>query len=422
MAYYTRRDRMTTAIKGKLLLDGTGAEPVANPVILVEGDTIVGVGPQGDVPVDPGAEVVDLSDKTILPGLMDAHVHLVGMKSMEDLIELVRTPPPLSALRTTVDARTLLEAGFTAVRTVGGPVSMYLKRAIEEGVVQGPRIMDSGRSFIQTSGGGDPWDMPLECMQVAASLGRGLAETVDGPVECRKGVRRRLREGADLIKILTTGAVFSKENPPTRVGFTQPEIDALVDEAHRLGLKVAAHAHGTEGIRGALLAGVDSIEHGTFLDEECIDLMLAQGTYLVPTFAIFHRMLDSMGEQVPEYAMRQGREVHEAHERNFLKAYRAGVKIGCGTDFVGPPPIEHGPNALELVYLVEVGMAPMDVIVSATLGNADLLGLGGQTGTITAGKWADIIAADANPLEDMQTLLDVPFVMKGGEIVKQVVA
>lgn len=412
---------MRVAIKGKLLLDGTGADPIRNPVILVEGDTIVAAGSADDVAPDPKAQVIDLSDKTILPGLIDAHIHLVGLKSMEDSItELIRTPPALGALRTTVEARRLLQAGFTSVRTVGGPVSIYLKQAIEEGVVSGPRIMASGRSFIQTSGGGDPWDIPLECMGTASSLGRGLAETVDGPMECRKGVRRRLREGADLIKILTTGAVFSKENPPTRVGFTQAEIDALVDEAHRLGLKVAAHAHGTDGIRSALLAGVDSIEHGTYLDDECIDLMLEQGTYLVPTFAIFRRMKESMGEQVPDYAMRQGMEVHKAHERNFLKAYRAGAKIGCGTDFVGPPPIEHGPNALELVYLVEVGMAPMDVIVSATAGNADLLALGEKTGTIATGKWADIIAADGNPLDDMRTLLDVPFVMKGGEVVKHV--
>lgn len=411
---------MKTAIKGKLLLDGTGRKPVANPVILLEGDTIIAAGPASDVPVDPEARVIDLSDKIILPGLIDAHLHLVGMKSIEDMAELIRTPPPLLVLRTTVEARRLLDAGFTSVRTVGGPVEIYLKQAIEEGVVSGPRIMASGRSFIQTSGGGDPWDIPLELMAIAASLGRGLAETVDGPVECRKGVRRRLREGADLIKILTTGAVFSKENPPTRVGFTQLEIDALVDEAHRLGLKVAAHAHGTEGIRGALRAGVDSIEHGTYLDDECIDMMLQQGTYLVPTFAIFRRVMDTAGERVPEYAMRQGTEVHETHERNFLKAYRAGVKIGCGTDFVGPPPVEHGPNALELVYLAEVGMAPMDVIVSATGGNAHLLGLGDKGGTITAGKWADIIATDGNPLEDMRTLLDVPFVMKGGEVVKAV--
>jgi imidazolonepropionase-like amidohydrolase len=413
---------VTTVIRGELLIDGTGGDPVPDPVIVVEDDTIEAVGVAGQIEVGPDASVVDLSRMTLLPGLIDAHIHLVGMKSMEDLIELIRTPPPLSALRTTVDARKLLEAGFTAVRTVGGPVSMYLKRAIEEGVVPGPRIMDSGRSFIQTSGGGDPWDMPLECMQVAASLGRGLAETVDGPVECRKGVRRRLREGADLIKILTTGAGFSKENPPTRVGFTQPEADALVDEAHRLGMKVAAHAHGTVGIRCALLAGADSIEHGTYLDDECIDLMLKQGTYLVPTFAILHRVMETAGEDVPEYAMRQIKGIHEIHERSFLKAYKAGVKIGCGTDFVGPPPVEHGPNALELVYLAQLGMAPMEVIVSATGGNADLLGLGEKTGTIAAGKWADIIAADANPLEDMQTLLDVPFVMKGGEIVKQVVA
>jgi imidazolonepropionase-like amidohydrolase len=413
---------VTTVIRGELLIDGTGGDPVPDPVIVVEDDTIEAVGVAGQIEVGPDASVVDLSRMTLLPGLIDAHIHLVGLKSMVDLAELMRSAPPLAALRTTVEARRLLEAGFTAVRTVGGPVAIYLKRAIEEGVIPGPRIMASGRSFIQTSGGGDRWDIPLECMEAATRLGRGLAETVDGPVECRKGVRRRLREGADLIKILTTGAGFSKENPPTRVGFTQPEADALVDEAHRLGMKVAAHAHGTVGIRCALLAGADSIEHGTYLDDECIDLMLKQGTYLVPTFAILHRVMETAGEDVPEYAMRQIKGIHEIHERSFLKAYKAGVKIGCGTDLVGPPPVEHGPNALELVYLAQLGMAPMEVIVSATGGNADLLGLGEKTGTIAAGKWADIIAADANPLEDMQTLLDVPFVMKGGEIVKQVVA
>jgi imidazolonepropionase-like amidohydrolase len=229
-----------------------------------------------------------------------------------------------------------------------------------------------------------------------------------------------LREGADLIKIETTGAVFSKENPPTQVGFTQEEIDALVDEAHRLGLKVAAHAHGTEGIRSALAGGVDSIEHGTYLDDECIDLMLERGTYLVPTFAIFRRVLDSTGDQMPEHVVCQGRDAHETHKQSFLKAYRAGVRIGCGTDFGGPPPMEHGPNALELVYLAEAGMAPMDVIVSATGWNADLLGLGEETGTIAAGKLADIIAVDGNPLDDMQTLLDVRFVMKAGEVIKHV--
>jgi imidazolonepropionase-like amidohydrolase len=409
-----------TVLKGKLLIDGTGSKPLADPVILVEGDKIVAVGPASEVSAGPDDLVIDLSDKTILPGLMDAHIHLVGLKSMEGLAELIRIAPPLAVLRTTVEARRLLEAGFTAVRTVGGPVAIYLKQAIEEGVIPGPRIMASGRSFIQTSGGGDPWDIPLECMEAAASLGRGLAESVDGPVECRKGVRRRLREGADLIKILTTGAGFSKENPPTRVAFTQPEADALVDEAHRLGMKVAAHAHGTAGIRCALLAGADSIEHGTYLDDECIDLMLEQSTYLVPTFAIFQRVVETAGEDVPEYAMRQIKEMQEIHERSFLKAYKAGVKIGSGTDFVGPPPVEHGPNALELVCLVQLGMAPMDVIVSATGGNADLLGLGEKTGTITAGKWADIIAANDNPLDDMRTLLDVSFVMKGGEVIKQV--
>jgi imidazolonepropionase-like amidohydrolase len=410
---------VTTVIKGKLLIDGTGRKPVADPIIAIEGDTISAVGVAGQVQIDRDDSVVDLSGMTLLPGMVDAHIHLEGWQSM-DLMDWMTTPLPVSALRATVDARRLLEAGFTAVRCLGGGASIYLKQAIEEGVVQGPRIVTSGRSFIQTSGGADPWQMPVECVQILARLGQTLADTVDGPEECRLGVRRRLREGADCIKILTTGAVHSEHNPPTRVGFTQEETDALVDEAHRLGLKVAAHAHGTAGIRTAVVAGVDTIEHGSYLDEECIELMLERGTYLVPTFAVSRRLLDPGAGGLPdsEYGLRQGREVQDVHRHGFARAYEAGVKIACGTDFIGVPPMEHGLNALELEYLVEAGMSPMEAIMSATGGGAEAIGLGEKTGTIAAGKWADIVAVEGNPLEQITRLQQVGFVMKAGEVIK----
>ncbi len=410
---------MTTVIRGKLLIDGTGSNPVADPVIAVDGDTISAVGVAGQLQVHPGACVIDLSGMTLLPGLIDAHIHLEGWRTM-DFMEWMTTPVALGALRATVDARRLLEAGFTAVRCLGGSASLYLKQAVEEGVVQGPRILTSGRSFIQTSGGADPWDMPVECMKVFARLGQNLADTVDGPDECRLGVRRRLREGADVIKILTTGAVHSERNPPTRVGFTQEETDALVDEAHRLGLKVAAHAHGTAGIRTAIQAGVDTIEHGSYLDEECIELMLEQGTYLVPTFSVLRSNLDPGPDGLPdsEYGLRQGREIEDIQLQSFIRAYQAGVKIAAGTDFIGVPPMKHGLNAMELECLVEAGMAPMEAIVAATRSAADAIGLGEKTGTVAVGKWADIVAVEGNPLDRITLLREIDFVMKAGEIIK----
>jgi len=411
---------VTTVIKGKFLIDGTGSEPVADPVIVVEGDTVSAVGVAGQIEVPRDAGVIDLSEMTLLPGLIDAHIHLEGWQSM-DLMDWMTTPLAVSALRATVDARRLLEAGFTAVRCLGGGASIYLKQAVEEGVVQGPRIVTSGRSFIQTSGGADPWDLPVESVQVLARLGQTLADTVDGPDECRLGVRRRLREGADCIKILTTGAVHSEHNPPTQVGFTQEETDALVDEAHRLGLKIAAHAHGTAGIRTAIKAGVDTIEHGSYLDEECIELMLERGTYLVPTFSVTRCNLDPGPDGLPdsEYGLRQGREIQDIHRQSFVRAYQAGVKIAAGTDFIGVPPMKHGLNAMELECLVEAGMSPMEAIVAGTRTAADAIGLGEKAGTVAPGKWADIVAVEGNPLERIGLLREVGFVMKAGEVVKK---
>jgi imidazolonepropionase-like amidohydrolase len=404
---------------GKLLIDGTGNPPIADPAIAVEGDTISAVGTAGEIQVDRDARVIDLSGMTLLPGLIDAHIHLEGWKTM-DLMDWMTTPVAVSALRATADARRLLEAGFTAVRCLGGAASLYLKQAIEEGVIQGPRIVTSGRSFIQTSGGADPWELPVECVEVLDRLEQTLADTVDGPEECRLGVRRRLREGADCIKILTTGAVHSEHNPPTRVGFTQEETDALVDEAHRLGLNVAAHAHGTAGIRTAILAGVDTIEHGSYLDEECIELMLERGTYLVPTFSVGRCNLDPGADGLPdtEYGLRQGREIQGVHRRSFDQAYEAGVKIAAGTDFIGVPPMKHGLNAMELECLVEAGMSSMEAIVAATSSAADAIGLGARAGTVAADGWADFVAVEGNPLDRMRLLSDVAFVMKAGEVIK----
>ncbi len=409
---------MTTVVKAGTLIEGSGNQPLAHPVVVIEGDKITAVGTAGQVSYPQDAEIVDLGNRTLLPGLVDAHVHMEGWKTMDDRMEWLTTPIPLSVLRSTVDARKTLEAGFTLVRCVGGPGSIYLKQAIDEGVVPGPHIMSSGRSFNPTGGPGDNWDVPWAIFDFAIKSGQGLSEMIDGPDGLRQAVRRRAREKADLIKFLSTGAVFSKENPPTRVQFTMPEMEALVDEAHRRGMMVACHAHGNPGIRDAVLAGVDTIEHGTLMEDDTLELMLKRGTYLVPTFTIMSLVLHSMGKGVPEYALRQGKQIEELHHKSFLKAYKAGLKIVCGTDLCGPPPVEHGKNAMELELLVEAGMTPMDAIVSATGVGATACGLGDKTGTITPGKWADMIAVDGDPLKQISILQSVPFVMKGGRVFK----
>jgi imidazolonepropionase-like amidohydrolase len=204
------------------------------------------------------------------------------------------------------------------------------------------------------------------------------------------------------------------------VGFTQEETDAFVDEAHRLGLKVAAHAHGTAGIRTAILAGVDTIEHGSYLDEECVEAMLDRGTYLVPTFSVGRCNLDPGPDGLPdtEYGLRQGKEIEGIHRQSFVQAYEAGVKIAAGTDFIGVSPMKHGQNAMELECLVEAGMSPMEAIVAGTSCAAEAIGLGERTGTIVEGKWADIVAVEGNPLDRIALMGDVAFVMKSGEVVK----
>jgi len=408
---------MTTVVEGKLLIDGTNSKPIANPVLVINKGQLTAVGVKGQIPLPQDATLIDLTDKVLLPGLIDAHVHLEGWRDVNDWTRMILTPVALAALRAVDDARKLLEAGFTSVRCVGGPASIFLKKAIEEGAIPGPRIKAAGRALCLTSGVADPWALPIDCTLAAGRLGQGWGELVDGPDEIRKAVRLRRREGADLIKFFSSGAVLSKDNPTRSAGYSTDEIEALVHEAHRQGLKVSCHAISTQGIRDAVVGGVDTIEHGAFLDDECIELMVQKGVYLVPTFSIMNKILENSEGKMPEHALQRAQETGEAQRKAFKKAYQAGVKIASGSDCSGDKNLfPFGENAFELLCMAEAGMTPMDAIIAATGNAAKAIGME-DAGTISVGKSADLIAVDENPLDNMDTLMNVSFVMQQGKLI-----
>jgi len=394
------------------LVDGTGKQPISDARILVEDGRIVEVGAAEAVSVPDDAERIDHSGETVIPGLIDAHLHLKGSRSMEPF-DWIRESTELATARATADVRTLLEAGFTAVRDVGSEAGLPIRCAVDDGTIPGPRVFTSGSSFSQTAGHGDRHYLPYEW---ATSDDGGGSQIVDGADECRKGARERIREGADLIKIMTTGGVLSEKDAPSQSQFTDAEIRAFTEEAHRVGIPVASHAQGAPGIKAALRNGVDTIEHGFYIDQECLDLFEETGAVFVPTLSIMHRLVER-GEEfgVPEYGLRKASEASEAHFEATRRAYEAGVPIALGTDFLGPEPVAHGENALEAeLFVEEIGMSEHEAIVAGT-GTAAETVPADDVGTLTAGNHADLVAFAESPLSDISTLHDPTAVYKGGE-------
>ncbi|MFG0282838.1 MAG: amidohydrolase family protein, partial [Phycisphaerales bacterium JB039] len=358
-------------------------------------------------------------DKYVLPGLIDCHVHLTGqMVPMQlRLRRMIQEGPAHGAIDGVVYAERTLMAGFTTVRNVGaaGGADFALRDRIAEGVIPGPRILAAGDGISVTGGHGDPTNGVWPAFAVQPTVEEdGVA---DGPAAMRRAVRAQVKAGADLIKLASTGGVLSNTAAGVDQQMFADEIEAIVQAAHMMGRKVACHAHGADGIKAALRAGVDSIEHGTYLDDECIDLFRRTGAYLVPTIHAGKTVAERAAD--PEYFSPAIREkaaaVGPQIQSSLGKAYRAGVKIAFGTDVgVGA----HGDNAREFVYMREAGMPAMDCLVSATVSAADLCGMADQIGTIEPGKLADIIAVDGDPLADIGVLMDVRFVMKGGVVYK----
>ncbi len=402
------------------LLDSPGQAPREGVTVIVRGGVIDSVrdGYVEDVEAGDGesVEVVDLRDRYVLPGLIDCHTHMTGeLQPMQ--IRLRRTlteQPTYSAVDGTVYAERTLMAGFTTVRNVGslGSDIYALRDRIDQGMIAGPRILAAGRSIAVTGGHADRTNGISPILRPEMTPWDGIA---DGPYEMRKAVRERVKRGSDLIKITATGGVLSNTAAGVDQQMFEDEIRAVVETARTMGRKVAAHAHGTDGIKAAIRGGVDSIEHGTYLDDEAIGLFVEHGCYLVPTIHAGKFVAEKAGE--PGYfnpairakAEAVGPQIQDA----FGRAYRAGVKIAFGTDVgVG----EHGTNWREFVYMHEAGMTPMDCIASATVHAADLCGIADEAGTIEPGKRADIIALAADPLEDLSSLGDVRFVMARGRV------
>lgn len=394
------------------LYDGTGDDAVTDARIRIDEDgTIDAVGPAEEVSVPDDADVIGYPDATVIPGLIDAHLHLQGLRSMNPR-EWVLESAALGAARATQDLRSLLEIGFTGVRDLGSTTGIPLKRAVEAGDIPGPRIFTSGPSISQTGGHGDSHFLPYEW---AREAGLGISVLADGPAECRKAARANIREGVDAIKIMTTGGVLSERDEPTQSQFTDEEIQAMVEEAHRVDIPVASHAQGTAGIRRALENGVDTIEHAFHLDDETIDLLLDTDATLVPTMAIMYQIVE-MGEDhgVPAHGVRKAEAAFEAHVESITAAAEAGVPIALGTDFLGPELAPHGENTIEAELLVdEIGLSPAEAIQAGTSVAARTVPAD-DVGTLESGMQADLVVLEENPLDDIAALRDVRTTYKGG--------
>jgi imidazolonepropionase-like amidohydrolase len=387
----------TVVIRAGRLLDVKNGKTLNNQTIVIQDDKITQVGGIYDQFVAGGATVIDLPNATVLPGLIDAHTHITFNPNFG--YSQLGISLPREALIGARNAKITLEAGFTTIRNVGarGFTDVALRDAVNAGDVPGPRMLVSGPALSITGGHCDNNLLPFE---YHATQG-GVA---DGVEAVQHKTREIIKYGADLIKICATGGVLSHGDNPQASQYTLEEMKAIVADAHRLGRKVAAHAHGAEGIRWASMAGVDSIEHGSYIDDAGIAEMKKNGTYLVPTVYLmdwFYENAEKIG--TPAELIAKGKEVMPAARKNVARAFAAGVKVGFGTD---------------AAVMVKLGLTPLQAIQSATINDADLLGWSDKVGTIEPGKWADIIAVDGDPLADVTTLERVKFVMKGGEVVK----
>jgi imidazolonepropionase-like amidohydrolase len=410
-----------TLIHNGTLIDGNGGVPRGQTAVLIKDNTFHAIGHKNDIRL-PDREIsyIDAQGGHILPGLIDTHVHFIfeGV----NIPKLMNTPFSKTYYEALPRMERTLNAGITSVRDAGG-VDLGMKQAVEEGIVLGPRMQISISVLSITGGHADHW-MPSGAafMLLPETPGRPSG-ICDGVEEVRKKVREILRAGADIIKVCSTGGVLSPTDHPEFTQFSQAELEVMVQEAaFRRGVKVMAHAQGVEGIKNAVRAGIHSIEHGIYLDDEVIEMMLEKGTFLVPTLLAPLAVVEIAAEtgSMPEYSVRKAKELLEDHRESIAKAHQAGVKIAMGTD-AGVMP--HGTNLRELGLMCQVGMSAMESIVATTKVAADCLGWLDKVGTIETGKLADLIITKTDPLADITSLENVDnigFVMKDGKVIKQV--
>src|ERR1700733_6565404 len=397
-----------TLVRAGHLLDVKTGKLLDAQTIVVTGDTISSVAPTSSVTAQPGDKVIDLGAMTVMPGLIDVHTHITSMPNFDPYFALTQTDAK-EAIQGVANARTTLLAGFTTIRNVGagGYTDVDLRDAINQGLVPGPHMQVSGPALGITGGHCDENLLPIKYHVT----GDGVADGIGG---VQQKVRQNIKYGVDVIKICATGGVLSKGDDPQASQYTIEEMRAIVADAHRLGRKVAAHAHGSQGILWASEAGVDSIEHGSYINDEAIAAMKKNGTYLVPTLYLEDWMVEK-GNLPPIYHQKMLDPIVVA-KKNVKHAIESEVKIALGTDAAVYP---HGLNAHELdVYVNQMGMSPLAALQSATVNAADLMGWSAKTGSIEPGHWADIIAVKENPLQDVRVLQHVDFVMKSGVVYK----
>lgn len=389
-------------IKAGLLLDGTGNEPKKNKGILVEDGKIVNVQDVEYIPDD--SMIYDYSNQTVMPGLINCHIHLDmppvadPFPNYRDLNDVEKMLGCLKRLEQ------YLSTGVTHVRSLGceNYFDVKFRDAIRKGLVKGPGIVCAGHNLCMTGGHG--WFMGIEC---------------DGVDECRKAARTVIKKGVDCVKLMATGGVMTPLVEPGSQQFSFEEMKAIIEEAHKAGRKTTTHAQGSKGILDAVAAGIDSIEHGIFLTDEIIDMMLEKGTALVPTLvAPYYIIKNGVKAGIPEYAVQKSEAIAQSHIESFKKAYKAGVRIALGTDG-GTPLNPHDRTWFELKLMIDYGVNPKDAIVFATKNAAELLDIADLCGTIENGKMADIIVIDENPLENIETLANVKAVFKNGELYKK---
>lgn len=397
------------------LIDGKANGVQPRMTVVIEGNKIVRIE-KGFLEAGTGDTLIDLSKKTVMPGLIDLHVHLEGETNKDQALQRFTLNEAEIAFNSTVFAKKTLMAGFTTVRDLGGSgVNIALRNAINQNLVVGPRIFTAGKSIATTGGHADPTNGYRKDLMGNPGPDKGV---INSPEEARQAVRQRYKEGSDFIKITATGGVLSIAKDGSGPQFTEAEIKAIIETAKDYGMHVAAHAHGAEGMKRAVLAGITTIEHGTKMTEEVMDLMKQKGTYYVPTITAGKFVAEQA--KVPGYyhplVVPKALEVGPLIQETFKKAYKRGVKIAFGTD-AGVFP--HGENGKEFTYMAEAGMPVMEAIKSATLVNAAILGMADKIGSLEAGKLADIVATDENPLENVRTLEKITFVMRDGVVYKK---
>lgn len=385
------------------LIDGTGSDAIEKAAILVDGEVVESIWKDGEFQGNEEMEVVDLTGKTVMPGMINSHVHILMEPVGDPFGLMVKESHTKTALRAVNNLKKQLKSGVTFFRDLGGLgyIDIELKKAVDEGLIQGPEFLASGKPVVMTGGHG--WQMGIEA---------------NGCDETRAAAREQLKAGADVIKIMATGGVMTPGVEPGSAQLTMEEMKVAVEEAHKAGKKTASHAQGTTGIKNAILAGIDSIEHGIFLDDEAIQMMIDHDVYLVPTLVAPYFILKYGVEAgVPEQAVEKCKRIIGSHQDSFRRAHKAGVKIAMGTD-CGTPFNLHDSSAYELKLMVECGMTPMESIIASTKSAAELLGINEKYGTLEQGKVADFIVLDENPLQNIETLLNVRDVYKKGKLVK----